>query len=110
MEMVDAVMQNLYSGQNVEGVRVSASERVLTQQVIDGMVVLDLARGEYYGLDELGAKIWEQLVGGTSVKEIVSGILEEYQVDEARATADVIGFLRDIESKGLWEIHVLAVS
>ncbi len=54
-----------------------------------------------FALNELGAFIWEALPGAESPEDIVSAILENYEVDEATARADVAEFLEKLSGMGI---------
>lgn len=69
---------------------------------IDGeVVVLDTERSRYYSVNESGAALWKALSEGTTRTALVQMLLDEFDVDEARATADVRTFLADIAAQGL---------
>lgn len=57
-------------------------------------VVLSLANGKYYGLNEVGSRIWELLQQAVSPDEIEAQILREYDVDAATCRQEVNDFLR----------------
>ena len=69
---------------------------------MDGEVVmLSIQRGEYFGLDKIGSRIWELIENLVSIKEIRSILIEEYDVDEETCLKDLIEFLEDLQNKGL---------
>jgi hypothetical protein len=69
---------------------------------MDGeIVMLSLQRGEYFGLDKVGSRIWELLEHSTSVGIIKTALLEEYEVDESTCEKDLIEFLEDLQNKDL---------
>jgi hypothetical protein len=77
--------------------------QVMSRLVGDETVLLDLASGFYFGLDGVGKRIWEMLAEGSSLAETASVITAEFEVDEATAQADVIGFANDLVRRGLLE-------
>lgn len=51
-------------------------------------------------MNEVGALIWEMMEKESDIDQIVSGILDEYEVDEQTERKDVldfIGFLKDCQ-------------
>jgi|SRR5215212_4210459 len=68
------------------------------------VAILDLQAGMYYGLDEVGARIWQLLREPNVVGEIQATIAREYDVDPARAKRDVLAFLQRLAEEGLLEV------
>jgi|SRR5688572_31758342 len=64
-------------------------------------VLLDPQRGRYYGLDELGSRIWELAAAGHTRAQIVESLLQEYDVERERLDADIARTLDDFEAKEL---------
>jgi PqqD family protein of HPr-rel-A system len=70
----------------------------------DEAVLLDTNSGRYYGLNELGARIFELAKTSTSVRQIMDALLQEYKVEAERLEADLLAFLGEMEERKL--IHV----
>jgi len=69
---------------------------------MDGeIVMLSLQRGEYFGLDKVGSRIWELIEQSIVVDNIKKVLLDEYEVDVLTCEKDLLEFLEDLESKGL---------
>jgi hypothetical protein len=69
---------------------------------MDGeIVMLSLQRGEYFGLDKVGSRIWELIEQSIVVDTIKKVLLDEYEVDVLTCEKDLLEFLEDLESKGL---------
>ena len=81
--------------------RVAPREGVLFQQLQDEAVLLNLDSGQYFGLDEVGTRIWNLVVEGNALPQVVSDIVEEYEVDSDRCEADLLKLLQDLEAQGL---------
>ena len=79
----------------------SIPPQVMSRLVGEETVLLDLASGNYFGLDGVGKRIWESIADGCSVGEIARLIVVEYDVDEAQAQADVIQFTGELLDRGL---------
>ena len=54
-------------------------------------------------LNETGAFLWEKLEHGASEEELLSEMLEAYDVDEQTAKAGVQNFIRELKEAGLLE-------
>jgi hypothetical protein len=65
------------------------------------LVVLDLTGGEYFALDEMGARIWDELANDRPTRDVVSVLAHEYQVDSDRLWSDLERFLDELVAKGL---------
>lgn len=75
--------------------------QVMSRQVDDETVLLDLESGLYFGLDGVGQRIWESVAGGLGLREAVSAIVSEYDVDRERAAEDVLEFAGMLVERGL---------
>lgn len=67
-------------------------------------VVLDPNTGRYYGLNELGARIFELIRTPSAVSEVVRVLLQEYEVAADRLEADVLAFLSAMAERKLIEV------
>ena len=69
------------------------------------VAILDLRSGIYFGLNEVGARIWHLLQEPRDVNKILKVILEEYDVDSERCKHELLTFLQQLEDKGLIEVN-----
>ena len=68
-------------------------------------VVLDLGEGIYYGLDEVGARIWELVKEPRAVGDVRDRLLAEYDVERDRCEQDVIALVSELAENGLVEVR-----
>jgi hypothetical protein len=73
-------------------------------------VILDINSGVYYGLNQVGASIWNLIQVPKTVKEIKDALLAEYEVDPQACETDILVLIEDLASKGLIEIRHEAVA
>ena len=85
--------------------RVSVPNEVLFRQLGDEAVVLDLRSGRYYGLDEVGFRMWSLLQQHGEMWAAFQALLDEYDVTEQELLDDFFGFVAALESRKMLEIH-----
>ena len=71
----------------------------------DEAVLLDANSGRYYGLNELGSRIFELIRVPSSVTDVKATLLEEYKVEESKLESDLLTFLRDMAQRKLIELR-----
>jgi hypothetical protein len=59
-------------------------------------VILATAAGRYFGVNAVGARIWQLVQAPTSVAAIRDAIVSEYDVEPQRCEADVIKLVREM--------------
>ena len=68
------------------------------------VVILSLASGEYFSLNEVGSRIWELIAQPRRVADVRDQLLEEYsEVDRERCTADLLAVLSEMHGAALVE-------
>jgi hypothetical protein len=67
--------------------------------------ILHMRSGVYYGLDPVGARIWKLLDQPTSVKDLRTAIVDEYDVEPAKCESDLLVLLEKLRSEGLIEVR-----
>ena len=69
--------------------QVTISSEVLSQEVDGETVLLDLKSENYFGLDEVGTRIWQLLSEGNDLQNVLNILLAEYDVDEQQLKKDL---------------------
>jgi hypothetical protein len=64
-------------------------------------VMMSITRGEYFGLDLIGSRIWEILKQPVTIEALIEQLLTEYEIDRETCSRDVMDFLKQIQEKGL---------
>jgi len=71
--------------------------------------ILNVKCGVYYGLNPVGARIWDLMQEPCGIAEIQNAITEEYDVEPERCVRDVVGFLEELLAEGLIELKNAAL-
>lgn len=67
---------------------------------VDGEVVmLSIENGEYYGMDQVGSRIWELIEQPIKIKELVACLIQEYKASEEICTTDLLSFISKLRDK-----------
>lgn len=74
---------------------------IMTADMNGATVMLDIESGKYFNLGEIGGRIWEILEQPTSVKDLVSILVQEYDVTEEQCMEDIVPFLEKMLNRGL---------
>ncbi|MDP9171910.1 MAG: PqqD family protein [Acidobacteriota bacterium] len=77
------------------------SKNTVGCEVEGEMVLLDLQSGTYFGLNAVGAEIWNQLTRHKSFDEILRYLLSRYRVSEERCEAELRALLSNLSERGL---------
>ena len=81
--------------------RAAIPERIVFKKVGEEMVLLDFERGIYYGLNPVGARVWELLAEGKNTDEIADLLTGEFDVERTNAKNDVEALMDDLAANGL---------
>jgi hypothetical protein len=83
---------------------VRASRAQVSSRLGTDTVILELDDGVYYGLDDVGSRVWELLKEPRAVRALRDAVLAEYDVDPERCAADLLGLLSEMAERGLVEV------
>jgi len=81
--------------------RVRPRDGVIAKMVGSEMVLLDYDRGIYYGLNPIGARVWQLLAEGQEIEAIIDLLTEEYDATRETLENDLTALLRDLAAKEL---------
>lgn len=85
--------------------RVIPAPDVLFRELEGEAVMLDLGSERYYGLDEVGARIWQLLEEHHDVETVITQMLAEYEVDEEQLRRDLAQLIDNLADAGLVTIE-----
>jgi hypothetical protein len=85
--------------------RVTIPQSVMFRQLEGESVILDTDSEIYYGLDEVGTRMWILLTGSGSISQAYQGLLEEYEVEPEKLRQEMTDLIEQLREKGLLEIE-----
>ena len=91
-------------GVNIDSVITKNTE--IDDTDLDGeKVMMNLDKGQYFMMNEVGSRIWEIISEPINVKEIINTLRNEYEVDEEICKDTVIEFLGRLDNADLISIN-----
>jgi hypothetical protein len=80
---------------------ISVPEDVLFREVEGEAVLLNTASGKYFGLDEVGTRMWTLLAEHGQVEPAYRALLEEYDVAPEQLQQDLLDLVGKLVAHGL---------
>lgn len=74
---------------------------VVSREVGEESVILNLESGTYFGLDPVGARIWQLIEDGKSLDQICTVMVDEYEVTRDVLERDVLKLAQDLADQQL---------
>lgn len=84
--------------------RVTVPESVLFRDLDGEAVLLETMTGRYYGLNEVGTRMWSLLQLHGEIGAVCRALLAEYDVPESRLREDLAQLIETLAARGLVKI------
>ena len=81
--------------------RVSIPSEVIFQEIENDCVLLNMASEHYFGLNDVGTRMWKMLIEDGDPQAALAQLQSYYEVDEATLRHDLTGFIKMLETKAL---------
>lgn len=85
--------------------KVTLPSHVMPRTVGDETVILDMAKGTYFGLDLVGGRIFELLTSNHTLAQACEKMLVEFEVSRADIERDVLAFVQQMLEKELLSVE-----
>ncbi|MEH7380072.1 lasso peptide biosynthesis PqqD family chaperone [Bacillus sp. JJ1533] len=83
---------------------ISQSEGNIVSNMGEEKVMLSVQNGKYYNLGEIGGEIWDLIESPKSVNEVISSLVNEYDVIQTECEEEVLSFLEHLYNEKLIEL------
>ena len=85
--------------------KITIPESVLMQELDGEAVLLHLDSGKYFGLDEVGTRMWQLLKSSASIQVAFEQILAEYEVEPGQLRTDLEDLIAELSEQKLIEVE-----
>jgi hypothetical protein len=86
--------------------RITVPSDVLVSDIGGESVFLNLKTGIYFGLDDVGTRMWKVLTESGSIDVAHQALLAEYDIDEPQLSQDLNDLVQRLVENGLVEVVV----
>ncbi|HUE95142.1 MAG TPA: PqqD family peptide modification chaperone [Longimicrobiaceae bacterium] len=83
---------------------VAASSNLVAAELGEEVVILNLKDAQYFGLKEIGLRVWQLLQRPVTMGEIEAVVLEEYDVEPERCREELSRLVSGLVERGLVEV------
>jgi hypothetical protein len=80
---------------------VKSTKDLISAPIDDEVVILSVESGSYFGLNEIGSEIWQQLEKPTRVDALCDSLTTKYDADRLTIERDVLALLESLVAEGL---------
>ena len=80
------------------------SQEPLSAASGDSLMMFSAEKGSFFGLNDIAATIWQRIESPITVAALCAGLQQSFDVAPDRCEAEVLAFLKKLESKGLLRI------
>ena len=76
-------------------------EQVRFREIDGEAILLNLDSGVYFGLDEVGTRVWNLISEKHTLGDIQGKMIQEFDVSQSRLSKDLNLLIRELLSRGL---------
>ena len=77
------------------------SPEVLVQELDGEGVLLNLESERYFGLDDVGTRVWQHLLEHRRLERVCEEMQKEFDVDESRLRTDILQLVEELIEAGI---------
>ena len=77
------------------------SSDLLDCELDQDLVLMSVENGTYYGLNEIGKRIWQAMATPISVQALCEQLQQQFEVESEACEAEVMNYLRTLVVEGL---------
>jgi predicted transcriptional regulator len=81
------------------------SADVLVQELDGEAVLLNLDSERYFGLDDVGTRVWQHLLEHRLLERVCEEMEKEYEVDASRLRSDVLKLIEELIEAGIVKVE-----
>lgn len=77
------------------------NDSLISSKLDEGLVMMSLENNSYYGLDEIGKRVWEIIEDKISVQDLINILTNEYNVSNEECQKDIMELLKQLKKEDM---------
>jgi len=85
---------------------ISRRQNIMAADMSEDLVMMNMDRGMYYGLQSVAAFIWKMLEQPDTIADVCTSVQERFDgVEPDQCQSDVLAFVNDLHAEELIDVH-----
>lgn len=84
---------------------ISQIEDIVASDIDNEKVMMSIEKGQYFGLEPTGSRIWEMIETPAKVSVIIDTLMGQFDVDRETCERDLLAFLGELDEAGIIQVH-----
>jgi hypothetical protein len=76
--------------------KLSRNIEIIDSQIDDETVMMDVEKGAYYGLNNIGSAIWDALEEPKTISNLIDVLTKKYEVSSEECEKDITPFIEQM--------------
>lgn len=82
-------------------------QKYLMSVIGDEVVMMDISKGVYIGMNSVGSSIWNMLSEALPVKDIITSLTAKYDISEVQCEKETLAYLEQMLEQDMLMIRKL---
>lgn len=84
--------------------KIARKSEIVTADMDGEIVMMHVETGNYFGLGNVGSVIWTMIENPLTVEEIITSLLDQYEIGKDQCEDEVLRFLNEMNTLNLLEV------
>lgn len=86
-----------------QSITIRRNDDLISNEIDGEIVMMSIEKGNYYGMNNIGSRIWSLIEQPVRVSDIISSLTLEYDVSYETCAKEVLSFLRSLQNENIIE-------
>lgn len=90
---------------NQQDIIIRNDEKFMISNLGDEVVLMDIQQGHYININPVGSVIWNKIATPVAVKDLITSLVEEYNISTTQCEGDTLLFLQKLQQHHMINIQ-----